>query len=160
MISCLVAVERNQGIGFNNFMPWPHLKGDLSWFKRLTLNQVVIMGSSTWKSLGRPLPNRINVVLSKLNQYETADHNFDNIESAIKYCQSIYPDKEIFIMGGQSIYDQCMPIIDKFYITEIDEDYICDKFFNLTYVKEHCPTVIIHETHVDPVTYIIKEYTK
>ena len=160
MISCLVAVERNRGIGFNNFMPWPHLKGDLSWFKRLTSNQVVIMGASTWKSLGRPLPNRVNVVLSKSTQFENADHNFDNIDSAIECCQTTYPNKEIFIIGGQSIYDQCMSIIDRFYVTEIDQDYTCDKFFNLTYVKEHYPNVTVHETHTDPVTYIIKEYVK
>ena len=160
MINCVVAVERNQGIGFNNFMPWPHLKEDLNWFKKLTLNQVVIMGSSTWLSLGRPLPNRINVVLSKANYYAEADYIFTNIDTAIEFCQTEYKDKEIFIMGGQSIYDQCMPIIGKFYVTEIDQNYTCDKFFNLTYVKEHCPNVTIHASYTEPVTYTIKEYSK
>ena len=65
MINCLVAVDRNQGIGFEGQMPWPRLSGDMKWFKECTTDNIIIMGSTTWKSLGKPLPNRINVVISR-----------------------------------------------------------------------------------------------
>lgn len=162
MINCLVAVERNQGIGFNGQMPWPHLKGDMAWFRRMTTNQVVIMGSTTWKSLGyKPLPNRINIVLSRTHDYSgngAADHTFSDPDTALVFCENEYPDKEIFIIGGATIYTQYLDIIDRFYITEIDTDYQCDTFFDLKYVKENFTKVKEYATFTDPVNYTIKEY--
>ena len=111
MINCLVAVERNQGIGFEGQMPWPHLKGDMQWFKQMTTNQVVIMGSTTYDSLGKPLPNRINVVISRKRML--GDHTFDDCGSALDFCALEYPDKEIFIIGGSAIYEQYFDIIDR-----------------------------------------------
>jgi dihydrofolate reductase len=162
MINCLVAVENSQGMGFNGQMPWPHLRGDIAWFKQMTTGQVVIMGSTTWKSLGcKPLPNRINVVLSRTHDYSgdsKADHTFSDPATALAFCEKEYPDKEIFIIGGDAIYQTYIDIIDRFYITEIDADYKCDKFFNLTYVKEHFTKVKEHATFIDPIKYTIKEY--
>jgi len=157
MINAIVAIEKSQGIGFNGSMPWPHLVGDMTWFKHLTTNQIVIMGSTTWTSLNNPLSNRINIVLS-CNFYSKADHCFTNIGSAIDFCDLEYPDKEIFIIGGQSIYDQTMRIVSRFYITEINADYTCDKFFNMNYVKKNFPRVKEHIKYTDPVTYTMKEY--
>ena len=159
MINCVVAVEKNQGIGFNGSMPWPHLKGDMSWFKKLTTDHIVVMGSTTWKSLPKPLPNRINVVISK-NIHEGADYCFDNINYVIDVCREQYSEKEIFIIGGQSIYDQFMDIVDCFYVTEIDADYTCDKFFNLDYVRSHFPYVTEAVKYIDILPYTIKEYRK
>lgn len=157
MINCLVAVDRNHGIGYQGYMPWPTLPGDMSWFKSLTVNQVVIMGSVTWKSLGKPLPNRINVVLSK-NTLVDSDHCFSDIDSAILFCQNEYPEKEIFIIGGDSIYKQCMEKIDVFYVTEIATEYRCDRFFDLAYVKHRCKHVRNVSEYSDPISYSIKEY--
>jgi dihydrofolate reductase len=156
MINCLVAVERNQGIGFNGQMPWPRLKGDMDWFRRMTTNQVVIMGSTTYDSLGKPLPNRINVVISR--KRELGDHTFNNCGDALDFCAVEYPDKEIFIIGGSAIYEQYLDIIDRFYVTEIDADYQCDKFFDLTYVKKHFTKVKELAILNDPIKYTIKEY--
>jgi dihydrofolate reductase len=156
MINCLVAVERSQGIGFNGQMPWPHLKGDMTWFKQMTTNQVVIMGSTTYDSLGKPLPNRINVVISR--KRELGDHTFSDPSAALDYCEVEYPDKDIFIIGGSAVYEAYLNIIDRFYITEIDADYKCDKFFNLTYVRENFTKVKEHAILNDPVKYTIKEY--
>jgi len=64
MIKCIVAVDQGQGIGFNGSMPWPTLKEDLSWFKEKTLDHIVLMGSNTYRSLGKNLSNRINIVIS------------------------------------------------------------------------------------------------
>ncbi len=162
MINCIVAVERNQGIGFNGQMPWPHLKGDMSWFKNITSGGVIIMGSTTWISLNcRPLPNRINVVLSRSKNYSgpnRADHTFSNPDTALTFCENEYPDKEIFIIGGSAVYSQYMGVVDRFYVTEIEENYQCDKFFDLDYVKKNFTNVKEYATFTEPVKYSIKEY--
>ena len=159
MISSIVAIEKNQGIGYKNSMPWPTLSEDLKWFKSITLNNVVIMGSNTWRSLKKPLPNRINIVISK-NVIDNADHVFQNIDAAILFSLVEYKDKEIFVIGGQQLYDSTMNIIDKFYITEINETYQCDKFFNFEYVKNHFNNIKIIASYTQPVNYTIKAYTK
>jgi dihydrofolate reductase len=156
MINCLVAVDRNQGIGFEGQMPWPRLKGDMQWFRQMTTGQVVIMGSTTYNSLGKSLPNRINVVISR--KRELGDHTFNDCGSALDFCDLEYPDKEIFIIGGSAVYEQYLDIVDRFYVTEIDADYKCDKFFDLIYVKENFTKVKEHATFTDPIKYIIKEY--
>jgi dihydrofolate reductase len=156
MINCLVAVERSQGIGFNGQMPWPHLKGDMQWFRQMTTNQIVIMGSTTYDSLGKPLPNRINVVISR--KRELGDHTFSDCGAALDFCSVEYPDKEIFIIGGSAVYEAYLDIVDRFYITEIDADYECDKFFDLTYVKENFTKVKEHAILNDPIKSTIKEY--
>jgi dihydrofolate reductase len=161
MISCIVAVGRNQGIGFNGQMPWPHLKGDMSWFRMITTKNIVIMGSTTWKSLGcKPLPNRVNVVLSKTHHWPDADHVFSDHETALVFCQNEYPDSEIFIIGGSAVYTAYMNMIDRFYITEIDESYDSDTFFNLQYVQKHFTKVKERATFNEPVKYTIKEYNQ
>jgi dihydrofolate reductase len=164
MINGIVAVEQGQGIGFNGQMPWPHLKGDMQWFKKLTTDQVVIMGSTTWKSIGcKPLPNRINVVLSRTHDYSSdkgADHTFSDPDTALAFCENEYPDKEIFIIGGDAVYTTYISIIDRFYVTEIDNAYSCDKFFNLSYVKERFTKVTEHSTFTEPVKYTIREYNQ
>ena len=162
MINCLVAVERNQGIGFEGQMPWPRLKGDMSWFREKTTDQIVIMGRKTWESIGgKNLPNRINIVISR-EFVEHADRCFSETGRALDFCKLFYPYKEIYIIGGSSIYDQYFDIVNRFYITEIDADYICDKFFNLNYVKENCKVckdlLYFDKTETSP-AYKIREYT-
>ncbi len=163
MINGIVALERSQGIGYNNSMPWPHLKNDMLWFRKITTNSIVIMGSKTWDSIGNPLPGRINIVLSKsknYNFYGGADHTFSDPDTALAFCENEYPDKEIFIIGGSIIYDLYMPFINRFFITEIDADYKCDKFFNLKYVQNNFTKVTEHAKFIDPISYTIKEYSK
>lgn len=160
MINGIVAIDQKQGIGLDGSMPWPRLSGDMKWFKTLTTNHVVIMGSTTWNSLPCPLPNRINIVISRYN-WENAHHIFDTPEKAIAYCQKTYPDKQIFIIGGQALFDSTMHFIDKFFITEIDQAYDCDKFFDLTKVKTEFSNVVDHSSYSEKdVTYKIKEYSK
>lgn len=159
MINCIVAVEHNQGIGFEGQMPWPHLKGDMAWFRKMTTGNVVVMGSTTWKSLGcKPLPNRINIVLSRKNHWPDADHVFSDPDTALAFCDNEYPDKEIFIIGGSAVYRTYLDIVDRFYVTEIDETYQCDTFFDLNYVKENFTKVTDHATFNEPIKYTIKEY--
>lgn len=156
MINCIVAVERGQGIGFEGQMPWPHLKGDMGWFRKMTTGNVIIMGSTTYDSLGKSLPDRINVVISR--KRILGDHTFNDCGTALDYCSVEYPDKDIFIIGGSAVYEQYLHIVDRFYVTEIDADYQCDKFFDLTYVKENFTKVKEHAKFTDPIPYAIKEY--
>jgi dihydrofolate reductase len=162
MINCIVAVDKSHGIGFKGHMPWPHLKGDMSWFRQMTTNQVVIMGSTTWKSLGyKPLPNRINIVLSRTHDYSgenAADHTFSDPDTALVFCENEYPDKEIFIIGGDVVYRTYLDIVDRFYVTEIDADFECDRHFDLSYVQKNFTKVKECATFTDPIKYIIKEY--
>lgn len=162
MINCIVAVCKNQGIGFKGSMPWPRLSGDMRWFKEKTIDQIVIMGRKTWESIGcKNLPNRINIVISR-NFIEEADRCFSDTDRALDFCKIFYPFKEIFIIGGSAIYENYLDIIDKFYVTEIDAEYQCDTFFDLQYVQENCKIVkdILHndKTETSP-AYIIREYT-
>lgn len=162
MIAGIVAVERNQGIGFEGQMPWPHLKGDMKSFVRLTTDNIVVMGSTTWKGLGKQLPNRINVVIS--SQLQPGAHlTFTDPREAITELQERYAGKDIYIIGGQKLYDSVKDLISVYYVTEIDADYTCDKVFDLTYVRDHYPLVEelehIAATDTTP-AYTINEYTK
>ena len=158
MINCIVAVERNQGIGFEGQMPWPRLVGDMQWFREKTTDQIVIMGRKTWESIGsKNLPNRINVVISR-NPIEGVDQCFSDTDRALEFCTTFYPHKEIFIIGGSAVYQHYLDIVDRFYVTEIDSNYKCDTFFDLDYVRETFTKVKEHATFNDPIKYTIKEY--
>lgn len=157
MINGIVAVDKGQGIGINNRLPWPRLNGDMQWFKEKTLNNIVIMGSKTWQSILKPLSQRINVVITRHNNV-SSDHKFSNADHALIFCKEYYPNKEIFIIGGESIYNHYLKVIDRFYVTEIDSKFDCDRFFNLDWIKKNRTTVIEHASFNEPIKYKIKEY--
>nr|WP_253248134.1 type 3 dihydrofolate reductase [Gilliamella apicola] len=131
MLSVIVAMAHNRVIGLNNQMPW-HLPADLAWFKKNTLNKPVIMGRKTFESIGRPLPNRHNIVISR--QIEPSDNKISNvswvksIDEAISLAQAQQPD-EVFIIGGGNIYQQVLPLIDRLYLTHIDAELQGDTYF-------------------------------
>lgn len=159
MINCIVAIDQNQGIGYKNTLPWGRLKTDMSFFKSVTTNNVVIMGSNTWRSLPGKLKDRINIVISRVN-HPNADHCFSAIEAALVFCQFEYKDKEIFIIGGQKIYNSTMDMVDKFYITEIQSSFTCDTFFNFDYVKRNFSQKNKLVEHNEDTQYTINEYLK
>ena len=162
MIVCLVAVDQNQGIGFNNSMPWPRLDSDMLWFKERTEKNVVLMGSKTWKSLKGPLKGRVNVVISSILQ-TNADITLSNPVEAVTELTERYRNKDICIIGGEAIYESLKHLVDVFYVTEINAVYTCDKHFDLDYVKTNCKNVEtlleIDSTDTTP-AYTIKEYKK
>lgn len=163
MIIGIVALDQNQGIGLNNSMPWPYLKEDLIHFKKLTENNIVLMGSNTFQSLKRPrLPNRVNAVLSK-HYWATVDHIYLEITQAISSLKLLYENKDIFIIGGAQIYESTKPLIEKYYVTEIAHNYSCDRFFDYEYVKNNFTlSNVIQEISATETTpyYKILEYTK
>lgn len=163
MITAIVAVDKNHGIGLNGQLPWPYLKEDMAWFKNNTINNIVIMGSKTYKSIGKPLSDRINIVLSKNEIFSSNDGSlftFLNHSNIFQYVALNFPEKELFVIGGGQIYSTFMEDVDRFFVTEIDEDYNCDTFFDLNFVKTNFKQVINHGSYTDPVNYTIKEYLK
>jgi dihydrofolate reductase len=128
LISLLVAMGRNHVIGLDNRMPW-HLPNDLKYFKERTVNHTIIMGRKTFESIGRVLPKRKHVVLTRgtpeLPEEVKIIHDLD----IVKNWNENNPDEEYFIIGGGNVYEQAIPIADRLYITWIDEDFEGDTFF-------------------------------
>jgi len=127
MISIIVAVSDDLGIGKNNDLLW-HLPEDMKRFKQLTTGNTVIMGKRTWESLPRrPLPNRKNVVITDIagETFPGAVTTY-SIEDAVEQCSS---DREVFIIGGGSIYRQFMLVADRLLITHVHRKADADVFF-------------------------------
>lgn len=118
MISLIAAISRNHQIGANNQLPWD-IKEDLQHFKRITNGSTIIMGRKTFESIGKPLPNRKNIVLTRDMTFNadgvTVLHSIDDILSV--YSKS---DSEVFIIGGGEIYTLFLPYAEKLYITLVD----------------------------------------
>ena len=158
MINCIVAVDKNQGIGFQGRMPWPHLSDDMKWFRNLTTSNAIIMGRKTWESIGsKNLPGRINIVISR-NIIPNCHYSVSSTKEALEYCKIKFPTKDIFIIGGSTIYEQYLNYVDRFYVTEINETYKCDKFFPYDWVKKQCKNIVEHGTYTSPINFTIKEY--
>ena len=127
MISIIVAVSEDWGIGKDNELLW-HISEDLKRFKRLTIGKTVLMGKKTWESLPRkPLTGRKNIVLTDDIQesIESAVTAY-SIEDALSKCS---PDEEVFVIGGGSIYRQFMPIADQLFITHVHKKAPADIYF-------------------------------
>lgn len=127
-ISIIVAHSRNMAIGKANMLIW-HLPEDLKRFKKLTTGHPIIMGRKTYQSIGRPLPERTNIVI-------TRDSNLDIpgcivVHSAIKAIEKAqeFDQEEIFIIGGAEIYKETLPLADRLYVTKVELDVDGDAFF-------------------------------
>ena len=125
-LSIIVAMSSNRVIGVNNTLPW-HLSEDLKHFKFLTVGHTIIMGRKTYDSIGRSLPNRRNIVISRNIEIscEGAEvvHSIENAFSISKN------DGEVFVIGGSNIYEQALHLVDHLYITEIKKSFLGDAFF-------------------------------
>jgi dihydrofolate reductase len=119
-------MSSNRVIGVNNTLPW-HLSDDLKHFKSLTTGHTIIMGRKTYESIGRPLPNRRNIVISRnSNTFYEGVEVVHNLEDAFSISTN---DKEVFVIGGSNIYEQALSFVDQLYITEIKKSFIGDAFF-------------------------------
>jgi dihydrofolate reductase len=118
-ISMIVARSRNHVIGRDNQMPWK-ISADLQFFKRVTMGHPVIMGRKTWESIGRPLPGRRNIVVSRNTELQLAGAEVVNSLDAALATLSEFP--RVFVIGGEQLFTQAFPKADRLYITEIDID--------------------------------------
>lgn len=124
-ISIIVAMAKNRVIGKDNDMPWGRLPVDLAHFKRITEGHTVIMGRKTFDSIGKPLPNRKNIVITSKDSIDGCEVAH-SIEQAISLASE---EKEVFIIGGGTIYAKALDIADKFYLTFISMDTEGDTYF-------------------------------
>jgi len=134
-IALIVALARNGVIGKDNRMPW-HLPGDLKYFKRVTLNKPVIMGRNTYESIGKPLPQRTNFIVSRNPDYKVAGAVVvPSLEAALQTVADLYhtieapDDSEVMIIGGAQIYAGALPLAQRLYVTEVQAEPQGDTFF-------------------------------
>ena len=116
-VSVIAALARNRVIGIENRLPW-RLPEDLKHFKALTLNHPILMGRKTFESLGRPLPGRTNIVITRNPGYRRDGCLVaDSIPAALALCRDA---DEVFFIGGADLYAQAIPLADRLYLTEVD----------------------------------------
>lgn len=126
IISMIAAMAQDRIIGKDNQMPW-HLPADFAWFKRCTMGKPVVMGRKTYESIGRPLPGRQNIVISRdANLVIDGVTTVTSIDEAIKTAKDA---EEIMIIGGGTIYTACLDKADKLYITHIEANIEGDTQF-------------------------------
>jgi len=122
-----VAADENNGIGKNNQLLC-HLPADLKYFKNLTTHHAILMGRKTFESIGKPLPNRTNIIISRSDLNIEGTYCFKSIDEGISFAKS-QNESELFIIGGDSIYQQSMDILDTVYLTRIHHSFEADAFF-------------------------------
>lgn len=128
IVSAIVATAKNNVIGKDNGIPW-YLPADLKYFKRTTLNHHILMGRNCFVSIGRPLPKRTNVIITRDSYFVASNCLIANsIEAALNLAQA-NGEEEAFIIGGGQIYKQSLPLWDRLYLTEVDLDIEGDVFF-------------------------------
>ncbi|RLB74181.1 MAG: diacylglycerol kinase [Deltaproteobacteria bacterium] len=126
LVSIIVAMAKNRVIGRKGELPW-HLPSDLQRFKQLTMGHTLVMGRRTFESIGRVLPGRRTIVLSRDPDYSAADCAVaTNIKTALQLAS---PAEELFICGGADIYRQTLPLVEKIYLTELDVEIEGDRHF-------------------------------
>lgn len=127
MLSFIVAVGKNGVMGKDNQMPW-HIPNDFKYFKERTMHHTIVMGRKTFDSIGRVLPEREHIVLTRSNPSLPEDveivHNFNEIVE--RYANL---EEEVFIIGGANVFEQFLPYVNIMYITEIDEGFEGDIYF-------------------------------
>lgn len=124
-LAIVVAMDSQNGIGINNQLPW-HLPEDLAHFKRVTSGHPILMGRKTFESIGRPLPNRRNIVISRdPNWQHEGVERAGSVAEAIALCG----DEEAFIIGGAQIFTDALPLVSCLIVTEIDATFECDTRF-------------------------------
>lgn len=139
-LSIIVAMDDNQLIGKNNTLPW-RLPADLAYFKKTTSGKTVLMGRKTYDSIGKPLSNRRNIILSRTSNTSINRETFGSIRAALDACKN---EKEVMVIGGMSIYQQFLnpvvsptdlfstekiTIVDRLYITQIEGKFTGDAYF-------------------------------
>lgn len=125
MIALIVAYAKNKVIGNNGCIPWK-IKGEQKRFRELTTGNVVVMGRKSYEEIGKPLPNRTTVVVSRTKNFDS-----ENCMTAKSLAEAIEMagDRKIYISGGVGLYKEALPLVEKMYITEIDGEVEGDTYF-------------------------------
>ncbi|HLT07168.1 MAG TPA: dihydrofolate reductase [Cyclobacteriaceae bacterium] len=128
-IALIVAVARNGVIGKDNQLVWK-LSGDLQHFKRTTLGHFIIMGRKTYESMGKPLPGRTSIVITRDKRYEVPSPHYvvHSLDEAIAIANSLHVE-QVFVLGGAQIFAMALPLVDEMIVTEVDARPEGDTFF-------------------------------
>jgi dihydrofolate reductase len=125
-ITLIVAASENNAIGINNQMPW-HLPNDFKYFKKNTIEHSILMGRKTFDAIGKALPDRRNIVITRNANFQAEDIDVANsIQEALLYCRD---EREVFIIGGANIYQQALPLANKVLLTRVHTSIKGDAFF-------------------------------
>ncbi len=132
-LALIVAMASNRCIGMDNMLPW-RLPADLQYFKRITSGKAIVMGRTTYDSLGRPLPNRTNIVITRNHAWEgpIGTRVVHSLEAAVALAEAVAvcnAQDEALIIGGAEIYAQALPLVSRMYITEVETEVDGDAFF-------------------------------
>ncbi len=142
-ISLIVAMASNRAIGLDGKMPW-HLSADLKNFKKITLGSPIIMGRKTFDAIGKPLPGRTNIIISR-NPAFTAEgcQVFGTLETALAYASQ--HAQQVFVIGGAELYRLALPLAQTLYLTEIAQAFSGDTFFpevdRSEWSESHCQLI-------------------
>jgi dihydrofolate reductase len=132
-ISAIVAMSDNRVIGNHGQLPW-YLPADLKNFKKITMGYPIIMGRKTWQSINRPLPGRHNIIITRESAFQAEECTVVNSLTAA--LNAAAGSDEVFIIGGASIYEEMMPLMQRLYITLIHENFEGDTWFPAISMKE------------------------
>ena len=158
-LTIIVATDANRGIGIENRLPW-HLPEDLAHFKRATTGHPIVMGRKTFDSIGRPLPNRRNIVITRNAQWAHAGvESVPSVEAAAALTGA--DGGEAFIIGGAQIYREALPLAGRLIVTEIAKSFDCDAYFpalDMTQWKETARET--HRSSDDAFDYAFVTYEK
>ncbi|MCP5268313.1 MAG: dihydrofolate reductase [Zoogloeaceae bacterium] len=156
-LSLIAAMAEHRVIGRHNTLPW-HLPEDLKHFKATTLGKPVIMGRKTWESLGRPLPGRRNIVISRNAGYRLdGGELFPSLESALA---STGNNEEVFVIGGAELYRLALPLADHVHLTEISGTYPGDAYFPELPAGEWQEESRIPQTSSQGIAYALVRYRR
>ena len=126
ILSFVIAFGENRGLGFDNKLPW-NLPDDLKRFKEITSGHTVIMGRKTYDSIGRLLPNRKNIIITRDTSYKVEGATIvHSIEDAVKECAG---EEETFVIGGGEILKLALPYVNRMYLTHVEANVPADSFF-------------------------------
>ena len=129
ILSIVVAIAENSAIGKDNQLLW-HLPADLKHFKQITSGHTIIMGRKTYDSIGKPLPNRRNIVITRNEDLKIEGVEVVNaLDQALAICKDENAQQEVFIIGGAEIYKYALEKTDRIYLTRVHENYEADTFF-------------------------------
>ncbi|MFN0047528.1 MAG: dihydrofolate reductase [Cytophagales bacterium] len=162
-VSIIVAISNNNAIGKNNQLLW-HLPNDLKMFKSITTGHCIIMGRKTYESIGKPLPNRTNILISNQKDFKIEGCELVNsIEEALEKA-SQKGESEVFVIGGGQIYGAAMALADRIYLTKVNVNIEGDVYFpDLTISNWHVVSSELHiadEKHAYEYTFEILERVK
>ncbi len=153
-LSLIACISRDNGLGQNGELLW-HIPEDMQFFRQTTLHSTVVMGRKTYESIGRPLPQRENIVLSRSDV--DGVKTFHNEAELTKYLEST--DNQKFIIGGATLYNMFISQAEKIYLTEVDAVQPADTFFP-TFDKSQFTRKVLQTGEQNQIKYEIVEYTR